>query len=68
MFHDYPKGANVTVFYNPEKVYDAVLEPGVSFIVYVPLILGAVFSFVGLIVLLKPILKLIIFFIAAIKS
>lgn len=59
VINKYPKGERVTVFYNPEKHYDAVLEPGTSFIVYVPLILGAIFSLVGFLVLIKPVLKLI---------
>ncbi len=55
----YPKGTKVTVFYNPEKPYKAVLEPGVGLFVYMPLGLGAVFALVGFLLLLKPIFKIV---------
>jgi hypothetical protein len=55
----YPKGTKVTVFYNPQKPYKAILEPGVGFFTYLPLGLGAVFSLIGFLLLLKPVLKII---------
>lgn len=44
----YPKGKSVEVFYNPDKPDTAVLEPGVSGGVYIPLGIGALFAVIGL--------------------
>jgi len=55
----YPKGKKVSVYYNPSKPYKAVLETGVGFMIYIPLVLGVIFSAIGLLVLIKPLFKLI---------
>jgi len=47
----YPKGKNVTVYYNPEKPETAVLEPGMSAAVYFLSGFGGIFLFFGLLVL-----------------
>ncbi len=47
----YPKGKNVTVYYNPDKPETAVLEPGMSAAVYFVSGFGGVFLFFGLLVL-----------------
>lgn len=36
----YPRGNTVDVHYNPEKPDDSVLEPGVTWVTYLPLFLG----------------------------
>ncbi len=43
----YPAGKEVTVYYNPENPYKAVLNKKSSFLVYIPQILGWVFVVIG---------------------
>lgn len=50
----YPKGSTVEVYYDPNSPSESVLEPGLTFSSYVPLILGCVFSFIGFLMGLIP--------------
>lgn len=46
----YPKGEEVKVFYHPARPGVAVLEPGVSAGVYIPLVIGVVFGGLGVLI------------------
>lgn len=45
--HQYPEGAEVTVYFNPEDPHDAVLQPGTTWTTYVVLVMGVVFTLTG---------------------
>ncbi len=47
MLQRYPVGKTVTVFYNPERPQQAVLEPGVAGVAWVLPALGLLFAVVG---------------------
>jgi uncharacterized protein DUF3592 len=49
----YPIGKNVKVFYNPQDLKVAVLEPGVSMSSYLFLGFGILFTLMGLFFLVK---------------
>jgi hypothetical protein len=46
---EYPKGKQVTVYYNPEDHNDAMLEVGFGPALYIPLAFGGFFLFMGLV-------------------
>lgn len=50
----YPVGSEITVHYHPENPHSAVLQTGVSWGGYVPLILGVPFFTLGLLLLRGP--------------
>ncbi|MBD3271553.1 MAG: DUF3592 domain-containing protein [Elusimicrobia bacterium] len=54
----YPTRAEVTVYYDPEKPLNAVLETGVSAITYIPFYLGLFVAICGALIVLAPIIKL----------
>jgi hypothetical protein len=60
----YFPGKTVTVYYNPEDPYTAVLETGTTFVTYIPVIISVIFSIIGGVCLFILILKfsLIIYF------
>ena len=43
----YPVGKEITVYYNPENPYKAVLVKNSSFFIYIPQILGGLFTVIG---------------------
>ncbi len=43
----YPEGESVLVYYNPRDIHEAVLEPGFSSSILLPIGIGLVFSLVG---------------------
>jgi len=56
----FPKGAEVPVYYHPEKPFEAVLQPGAFFSSYLVLIVGVVFALVGLLLLGAVLVKLFV--------
>jgi len=58
----YPEGTKVKVFYNPENPDESLLIPGTSFVVYLPMIAGAIFLLIGIVLVGKPIVKIIFVF------
>lgn len=58
----YPKGQKVSVNFNPTHPNESVLEPGVTYVSYLPLVIGVVFFGVGAAILgfftiVSPILR-----------
>lgn len=47
----YPVGKEITVYYNPEKPYKAVLVKKSNFLIYIPLFLGCLFALIGFAIL-----------------
>ena len=47
----YSVGKDVTVYYNPEKPYKAVLVKKSNFLIYIPLFLGCLFALIGFAIL-----------------
>ena len=52
----YPVGKTVVVYYSPQDLANAVLEPGVNKTHYIFLGFGAIFAFIGLVVFLSGLL------------
>ncbi len=59
MVNKYPKGSNATVYYNPDEPYISVLEPGTTFMSYLPFGMGLLFGFVGIMVFLGGIFRIV---------
>ncbi|BBB33437.1 hypothetical protein TTHT_1994 [Thermotomaculum hydrothermale] len=45
--NNYPEGKEVIVYYNPENPYKAVLVKNKSFLIYIPQVLGGIFTIIG---------------------
>ena len=48
----YPEGSTATIYYNPDEPYLSVLEPGATFMSYVPFACGLIFGGVGVLIML----------------
>lgn len=55
----YPEGSTAKVYYNPDEPYLSVLEPGTTFMSYLPFGAGLLFAVVGGLVLLGGIFRII---------
>ena len=48
--NQYPEGAEVAVHYDPEDPQESVLQPGATWKTYIVLVMGVVFSLVGVLI------------------
>jgi hypothetical protein len=52
MVNRYYVGKTVTVYYNPENPSDALLEPGIMWIYYLPIVFGLILLLIGIVLLI----------------
>ncbi len=64
----YPKNAQVSVYYSPDEPENSVLEPGKTWLTYIPFGSGILFAFVGVCLTLKPVLKVLLVAILALSK
>lgn len=55
----YQEGSDTKVYYNPDEPYLSVLEPGTTFMSYLPFGMGLLFGFVGVMTFLGGIFRIV---------